>query len=61
MTSYVDYWKSILKDLKKPIPSQSATLTEGLWLAKNWRRCHVVVGIDTVVGDKHDTQGQGRD
>lgn len=52
MASYVDYWKCILEEPKKTIPSQPATLIEGFWPTRDWRRYHVVVGIDTAVGEK---------
>lgn len=55
MAGYVDYWKCILQELKKPIPSQPATLIEGFWPTTDWKRCHVTVGIDTTIGEQDRT------
>lgn len=55
MTCYVDYSKCILEELKKPIPSQLATLIEIFWHATYCRRHHATIGIDTVIGEKDRT------
>lgn len=55
MTIYVEYWRCMLMEFRKPLPSWPTALLEGLRSTSDWRTLHWNLGRGLLDGGKDNT------